>query len=152
MLQVTRVGTENGNIDVHFPGSRLSRFVRHKSSPGRRRKRQLTPRRRGKKRTLPLWRAAAHIAVNGVDARGVVGTSVVTTIVDIHLTVVAVETCNRQPDMPAVELVPAPHRRRIPRRSSRQYYSARLTEPCSKVIRIRHGARRLTYSIVCLRG
>ena len=51
---------------------------------------------------MPLRRAAAHIAVNGVDARGVVGTSVVTTIVDIHLTVVPVETCNRQPDMPAV--------------------------------------------------
>jgi len=35
----------------------------------------------------------ADIAVNGVDTRGVVGTAVVTAVVDVHLAVVAVITC-----------------------------------------------------------
>jgi len=51
--------------------------------------------------TLPLLRAAAGIAVDGVDARGVVGTAIVTAIVDVDLAVVSVETCH-----PATNTVP----------------------------------------------
>jgi len=43
---------------------------------------------------LPLRRAAAGIAVDGVDTRGVVGTAIVTAIVDVDLAVVSVETCH----------------------------------------------------------
>jgi len=41
---------------------------------------------------LPLRRTAADIALDAVDTRGVVGTPVVTAVVNVHLTMLAVIT------------------------------------------------------------
>ena len=57
-----------------------------------------TPLRGRVERTLPVRRAAADIALDAVDTRGVVGTEVVTAVVHVLLAVISVETCNRQHD------------------------------------------------------
>ena len=56
------------------------------------------PRQRGggRQRTLPVWWASASVAANGVDTRGVVGTSVVTAVVHVPLAVFPVETCKHR--------------------------------------------------------